>query len=81
MRICILVNNDFVNEPRVARHAETLGEMGHIVLVICVKSDRTIQFEKRDSYSIRRFDIRETSYYKVARFLRNFGILEIEEIK
>jgi glycosyltransferase involved in cell wall biosynthesis len=68
MRICILVNNDFVNEPRVARHAETLGEMGHNVLVICARSDRTVQFEKKDAYSIRRFDIRETSYYKVARF-------------
>lgn len=54
MRICMFVNNDMVTEPRVARHAETLGKAGHTVLVVCRKSPRTADSEKRNFYSVKR---------------------------
>jgi glycosyltransferase involved in cell wall biosynthesis len=57
MRICMFVSNDLVNEPRVTRHAETLGKSGHTVRVTCTKSDRTPDFERRDNYSITRVSL------------------------
>jgi glycosyltransferase involved in cell wall biosynthesis len=54
MKICILVSNDMMNDPRVSRHAEALGQIGHRVLVVCSKSYRTSLAEQREFYSIRR---------------------------
>jgi glycosyltransferase involved in cell wall biosynthesis len=59
MKICIFVNNDLINDPRVTRHAEALGKMGNQVVVVCTKSTRTKYFEKNESYSIVRVDIPE----------------------
>jgi glycogen(starch) synthase len=55
MRICFLVSNDMTHDPRVSRHAETLGKLGHEVIVTCPKSDSTDCAERKEYYAIRRF--------------------------
>jgi len=52
LRVCMLVRNDMVNDPRVTRHAETLGAHGFRVEVICTASARTPIREKRSNYEI-----------------------------
>jgi len=55
-KICIFVNNDMMNDPRVSRHAEALGRSGFTVLVVCMKSTRSVsrRAEQRDFYAITR---------------------------
>jgi len=50
----MLVRNDMVNDPRVARHAETLGAHGFRVTVVCTASPWTPAKEKRANYEILR---------------------------
>jgi len=52
LSICMLATNDMLNDPRVTRHAETLGTNGFKVTVICTKSDRTQSRESRNGYEI-----------------------------
>jgi len=52
--LCMLVTSDMVSDPRVARHAETLGSHGFRVLVICPISSRTEPHESRPAYEILR---------------------------
>jgi glycosyltransferase involved in cell wall biosynthesis len=61
----MFVGNDMMNDPRVSRHAGTLGQMGHRVLVVCPKSDRTSLMEERGFYSIRRITIPYSKYYRI----------------
>jgi len=48
----MLVRNDVANDPRVTRHAETLGAHGFRVTVACTASPRTLAKEKRANYEI-----------------------------
>jgi glycosyltransferase involved in cell wall biosynthesis len=50
----MLVRNDMMNDPRVARHAETLGAYGFRVTVVCTASPGTPEKEKRAGYEILR---------------------------
>jgi len=52
LRVCMLVRNDLVHDPRVTRHAETLGAHGYDVTVVCTASQRTPQLERRARYTI-----------------------------
>jgi glycosyltransferase involved in cell wall biosynthesis len=70
LRICVFVSNDMINDPRVSRHARTLGQMGHRVLVVCRKSERTSLTEEREFYSIRRITIPYYEYYKIRTGIR-----------
>jgi glycosyltransferase involved in cell wall biosynthesis len=65
MRICLFASNDFAHDPRVARHAETLGKAGFEVTVVCTKSPSTSRFEKRSSYSISRVAVRMLQLFPV----------------
>lgn len=69
----MFVSNDLINEPRVTRHAEALGKVGHAVSVICVKSDRTPSFEKRDHYSVTRVKLYQRRGAKVQPQQRSSG--------
>lgn len=69
MHICIFVSNDLLNDPRVARHAETLGHAGHDVVVLCAKTDRTRWHEARDGFTIHRI----RSPASIVDFLRRRG--------
>lgn len=55
MRICMFVTNEVTRDPRVSRHAETLGAMGHEVMVVCPMSQTTASQEQRELYAIRRY--------------------------
>jgi glycosyltransferase involved in cell wall biosynthesis len=48
----MLVTNDMLNDPRVARHAETLGNQGFSVTVVCPLTQRTKSREARNTYEI-----------------------------
>jgi len=50
--VCMLVTTDMKNDPRVARHADTLGSHGFHVTVICPISKRTQPHELRTDYQI-----------------------------
>lgn len=50
--VCMLVTNDMVNDPRVARHAETLGSHGFTVSVICPMSEGREEHELRAGYEV-----------------------------
>jgi len=50
--VCMLVTTDMKNDPRVARHAETLGAHGFHVTVICPLSDKTESHEFRREYEV-----------------------------
>jgi len=50
--VCMLVSNDMVSDPRVARHAEALGSHGFKVTVICPISNRTEPYEIKQGYEI-----------------------------
>jgi glycosyltransferase involved in cell wall biosynthesis len=65
----MVVTTDMVNDPRVARHAETLGAHGFKVVVICPVSERTEPHEVRKTYEITRprSALRETVLKLVAR--------------
>ena len=52
--VCMLVSNDMLNDPRVRRHAETLGSQGFLVTVICPSSNRSPQDERTRSYEVKR---------------------------
>ena len=54
LRICMFVSNDMLNDPRVARHAETLGLNGANVTVLCPLTNRTRLREARNGFEIRR---------------------------
>jgi glycosyltransferase involved in cell wall biosynthesis len=54
MRICFFVMNDMLSDPRVSRHAETLGRAGHQVTVVCSWSKRIRGDERRTFYSVKR---------------------------
>lgn len=54
MQICMLATNDLLNDPRVTRHAETLGREGFKVTIVCPLSARTIEVEHRNGYTIQR---------------------------
>jgi len=54
MKVCIFVTNEATRDPRVSRHAETLGAIGHQVLVVCPISNSLNWTEKRELYTIRR---------------------------
>lgn len=62
LRVCMLVSNDMVSDPRVARHAETLGRNGFKVTVVCFQSQRTAAKETRESYGIIRVSGRITEF-------------------
>jgi glycosyltransferase involved in cell wall biosynthesis len=48
----MIVANDMINDPRVARHAETLGAHGFRVTVACLRSKRATRNETRRNYDI-----------------------------
>jgi glycosyltransferase involved in cell wall biosynthesis len=50
----MLVTNDMLNDPRVARHAEALGVHNFRVTVVCLASARTTAQETRSNYEILR---------------------------
>jgi glycosyltransferase involved in cell wall biosynthesis len=50
--VCMLVTTDMKNDPRVARHAETLGSQGVRVVVICPWSQGIEAHEFGTSYEI-----------------------------
>jgi len=52
--VCMIVSNDMVNDPRVSRHAETLGAHGFSVIVVCPISERTEPHEIKETYEIMR---------------------------
>jgi len=52
LRVCMLVANDMVSDPRVTRHAETLGCNGFKVTVVCFQSQGTVARETRENHSI-----------------------------
>jgi glycosyltransferase involved in cell wall biosynthesis len=54
LQVCMLVRNDMLNDPRVARHAEGLGVHDFRVTVVCLASARTVAREMRSSYEILR---------------------------
>src|SRR3972149_446351 len=54
LSVAMLVTNDMLNDPRVARHAETLADQGFKVTVICPLTQRTTTRETRDGYEILR---------------------------
>ena len=54
LRVCMLVRNDMVNDPRVTRHAEALGAHGFNVAIACTASARTAAKEKHANYEILR---------------------------
>jgi glycosyltransferase involved in cell wall biosynthesis len=66
----MFVSNDMMNDPRVSRHAGTLGQIGHRVLVVCPKSDRTSLMEERGFYSIRRITAPCSKYYRIKTRMR-----------
>ena len=53
-RVCMLVRNDLMNDPRVTRHAEALGTHGFKVIVVCTASERTPTKEIRSDYEVLR---------------------------
>lgn len=54
LHVCMLVTNDMLGDPRVSRHAATLGHHGFKVTVVCPLSDRTRRAEVTDEYEILR---------------------------
>jgi len=50
----MLVSNDMLSDPRVSRHAQTLGSRGFKVTVICPRSASARQDEIRQGYEIHR---------------------------
>jgi len=54
LHVCMLVTNDMFSDPRVSKHAVTLGHHGFKVTVVCPLSDRTRRAEVRDGYEILR---------------------------
>ena len=67
MRICMFVSNDMTSDPRVSRHAETLGRMGHEVVVVCPKSPSTSHLEERTSYRVVRCNLFPPARDKMSR--------------
>lgn len=52
LKVCMLLSNDMLNDPRVTRHAETLGKHGCKVTVVCRLSDRTQREESHAYYKV-----------------------------
>jgi len=52
--VCMLVSNDMLNDPRVARHAEALASHGFKVTVVCPSSNRVCRNEVKQCYEILR---------------------------
>lgn len=53
-----MASNDLVNDPRVTRHARSLGKHGYDVVVLGVKTRRTVPIENRRHYKILRITLK-----------------------
>lgn len=77
----MFVTNEVTRDPRVSRHAETLGALGHEVLVVCLKSQSTDLMEKRDSYTIRRcaafVSLRDLMKRRIRKDVYSYGLSRI----
>jgi len=71
LRVCMIVSNDMLNDPRVSRHAEALGVRGFKVTVVCPLSERTNRMEERTGYEIRRVRSELFDYVKTMVKRRN----------
>ena len=73
--VCMLVTTDMKNDPRVARHAETLGSQGVKVVVICPWSQGIEAHELRTMYEIiRPRSIIRRSLHEIAEKQRVFSL-------
>src|SRR5947208_14617507 len=56
MRVCMIVRNPSVRDPRVLREARTLASAGHDVTIIATTQPGVPAREERDGFRIRRVD-------------------------
>jgi len=56
MRVCMIVRNPCVRDPRVLREARTLASAGYDVVIIATSQPGVAQREERDGFRIRRVD-------------------------
>lgn len=63
VNICMLLSNDFRNDPRVTRHVEALAREGFRVVVVCALSDKTLAHEHRQSCEVIRVRSRVLSFF------------------
>jgi len=67
----MIVSNDMMSDPRVARHAQTLAVNGSQVTVVCPLSERTRRIETTTCFEIHRVRSKLSHYAKVLVKRRN----------
>ncbi len=74
MKICMFVLNNMTLDSRVLREAKALAGTGHNVVVFAVLDDKTVPYEERDGFIIKRIRRRYvTAISQCNEFMRKVG--------